>query len=54
MIPYRSFKRNTNHNIIEQSNALNKLLNEKKDEVKEKIPVPRRERKRFFTYRERN
>ena len=34
MIPYRSFKRNTNHNIGEQSNALNKLLNDKKDEEK--------------------
>ena len=52
MIPYRSFKRNTNHNIGEQSNALNKLLNEKKDEEKEKIPVPRRERKRFLSHLE--
>ena len=52
IIPYRSFKRNKNHNLNEQSKALNKLINEKKDEEKEKIPIPRRERKRFLSHQE--
>ena len=53
--PYKSCKRKTNHNISLESNALKKLINEKKDEEKENIPeIPevRRERKRFFSHYE--
>ena len=49
ILPYRSFKRNTNHNLNEELKDLNKLNNEKKDEEKEKIPVPPKEPRKRFT-----
>ena len=50
IIPYRSFKRNTDHNIKEVSNKLNNLYNEKKEEEeeKEKIVEPKKEKRRRY------
>ena len=56
MVPYRSFKRNTAHNIKEDIESLNILNKEKKEEEKEKkepkenVEIPKRvERKRFLS-----
>ena len=53
IVPYKRYKRKTNHNLIMESNALKKFLNEKKDEEKENISEiieVKRERKRFLSH----
>ena len=55
IVPYKSYKRKTNHNLSMESNALKKFLNEKKDEEKENISdiiEVKRERKRFLSHYE--